>query len=110
MDSRPAARARSIGAPWGLNRAPRRLSSGPRSGGPPVLRQQLAHRARGGRARGTTAVTRPTRGFLGRRRDRNPRLPPGQYDVGSDWSLLTAEPTPRIAPDLVPLWEPGQTA
>ena len=40
-----------------------------------------------------------TRGFLGRRRDRDPRLPPGQYDVGSDWPVLTAEPTPRIAPE-----------
>ena len=24
---------------------------------------------------------------------------PGQYDVGSDWPVLTAEPTPRIAPE-----------
>ena len=39
-----------------------------------------------------------TRGFLGRRA-RDPRLPPGQYDVGSDWPVLTAEPTPRIAPE-----------
>ena len=41
-----------------------------------------------------------TRGF--RRRDRGPRdarLPPGQYDVGSDWPVLTAEPTPRLATD-----------
>ena len=41
----------------------------------------------------------PTRGFLGRRRDRDPRLPPGQYDAGSDWPVLTAEPTPRIPPE-----------
>jgi DMSO/TMAO reductase YedYZ molybdopterin-dependent catalytic subunit len=40
-----------------------------------------------------------TRGFLGRRRDRDPRLPPGQYDVGGDWPVLTAEPAPRIAPE-----------
>ena len=39
-----------------------------------------------------------TRGFLGRRA-RDPRLPPGQYDVGTDWPVLTAEPTPRIAPE-----------
>ena len=39
-----------------------------------------------------------TRGFLGRRA-RDPRLPPGQYDVGRDWPVLTAEPTPRIAPE-----------
>ncbi len=40
-----------------------------------------------------------TRGFLGRKRDRDPRLPPGQYDVGADWPVLTAEPTPRIRPE-----------
>ena len=33
----------------------------------------------------------PTRGFLGRRRTASdPRLPPGQYDVGGDWPVLTA--------------------
>jgi hypothetical protein len=41
----------------------------------------------------------PTRGFLGRRRERDPRLPPGQYDAGRDWPVLTAEPTPRISPE-----------
>jgi DMSO/TMAO reductase YedYZ molybdopterin-dependent catalytic subunit len=41
----------------------------------------------------------PTRGFLGRRRERDPRLPPGQYDAGRDWPVLTAEPTPRIPPE-----------
>src|SRR3954466_11486914 len=40
-----------------------------------------------------------TRGFFGRNRDRDPRLPPGQYDVGADWPVLTAEVTPRIAPE-----------
>src|SRR4051794_41331025 len=40
-----------------------------------------------------------TRGFLGRRRQSDARLPPGQYDVGADWPVLTAEPTPRIAPE-----------
>jgi DMSO/TMAO reductase YedYZ molybdopterin-dependent catalytic subunit len=40
-----------------------------------------------------------TRGFLGRRRERDPRLPPGQYDVGSGWPVLTAEATPRVDPD-----------
>jgi hypothetical protein len=44
-------------------------------------------------------MTTPTRGFFGRRRERDPRLPPGQYDVGADWPVLTAEPTPRIAPE-----------
>jgi DMSO/TMAO reductase YedYZ molybdopterin-dependent catalytic subunit len=41
-----------------------------------------------------------TRGFRGRgQARRDPRLPPGQYDVGSDWPVLTAEPTPNIATD-----------
>ena len=39
-----------------------------------------------------------TRGFTGRRQ-RDPRLPPGQYDVGADWPVLTAEVTPRIEPE-----------
>ncbi|MBE7163232.1 MAG: molybdopterin-dependent oxidoreductase, partial [Williamsia herbipolensis] len=39
-----------------------------------------------------------TRGFSGRRKqaERDPRLPPGQYDVGTSWPVLTAEPTARI--------------
>jgi DMSO/TMAO reductase YedYZ molybdopterin-dependent catalytic subunit len=42
----------------------------------------------------------PTRGFLGRRHpDRGDRLPPGQYDVGSDFPVLTAEVTPRLDPE-----------
>jgi len=36
-----------------------------------------------------------TRGFFGRP-STDPRLPPGQYDVGSDWPILTAEPTPKL--------------
>jgi DMSO/TMAO reductase YedYZ molybdopterin-dependent catalytic subunit len=42
-----------------------------------------------------------TRGFMGRRRqsERDPRLPPGQYDVGKSWPVLTAEPTARIDPE-----------
>ncbi len=40
---------------------------------------------------------RPTRGFFGRgRTPRSDRLPPGQYDVGADWPVLTAEVTPGI--------------
>lgn len=39
-----------------------------------------------------------TRGFVGRRAaDRDRRLPPGQYDVGSSWPVLTAESTPTVA-------------
>jgi DMSO/TMAO reductase YedYZ molybdopterin-dependent catalytic subunit len=38
-----------------------------------------------------------TRGFRGRGRGpRDPRLPPGQYDVGSGWPVLTAEATPKV--------------
>jgi DMSO/TMAO reductase YedYZ molybdopterin-dependent catalytic subunit len=39
-----------------------------------------------------------TRGFHGRG-PRDPRLPPGQYDVGKDWPVLTAETTPTLALD-----------
>ena len=39
-----------------------------------------------------------TRGFSGRRA-RDPRLPPGQYDAGNDWPVLTAEATPRLSTD-----------
>ena len=39
-----------------------------------------------------------TRGFTGRRRGaRDARLPPGQYDTGSSWPVLTAEPTPKLS-------------
>jgi len=41
-----------------------------------------------------------TRGFFRRRPDGpEGRLPPGQYDVGSGWPVLTAEATPRIRPE-----------
>ncbi|QIG43669.1 sulfite oxidase-like oxidoreductase [Nocardioides anomalus] len=39
-----------------------------------------------------------TRGFLGKRRGQEHRLPPGQYDVGGGWPVLTAEATPRLDP------------
>ena len=39
-----------------------------------------------------------TRGFSGRRA-RDPRLPPGQYDAGRDWPVLTAEATPNLSTD-----------
>ncbi len=39
-----------------------------------------------------------TRGFIGRRQRAQPgRLPPGQYDVGASWPVLTAEVTPRLS-------------
>lgn len=37
-----------------------------------------------------------TRGFTGRARRSDPRLPPGQYDTGRDFPVLTAEVTPRV--------------
>ena len=38
-----------------------------------------------------------TRGFTGRgRAARDPRLPPGQYDAGTDWPVLNAEVTPHL--------------
>lgn len=41
-----------------------------------------------------------TRGFVGRRRPAQAdRLPPGQYDAGTLWPVLSAEPTPRIDPE-----------
>lgn len=41
-----------------------------------------------------------TRGFTGRARPvRDARLPPGQYDVGDDWPVLTAEVTPHLVPE-----------
>jgi DMSO/TMAO reductase YedYZ molybdopterin-dependent catalytic subunit len=40
-----------------------------------------------------------TRGFSGRHRERDPRLPPGQYDTGGDWPVLTAEVTPNLRPE-----------
>jgi DMSO/TMAO reductase YedYZ molybdopterin-dependent catalytic subunit len=41
-------------------------------------------------------MNRFTRGFTGGSRARDVRLPPGQYDTGSSWPVLTAELTPRI--------------
>jgi DMSO/TMAO reductase YedYZ molybdopterin-dependent catalytic subunit len=41
-----------------------------------------------------------TRGFAGRRRaERDDRLPPGQYDAGNQWPVLTAEVTPTVSTD-----------
>ena len=39
-----------------------------------------------------------TRGFSGRNRDRDPRLPPGQTLV-EDWPVLSAGVTPKVDPD-----------
>src|SRR5262245_19656514 len=41
-------------------------------------------------------MSRFTRGFGCRGRAPDARLPPGQYDTGSSWPVLTAEVTPRI--------------
>src|SRR5882757_1221046 len=41
----------------------------------------------------------PTRGFLGRARPApEHKLPPGQYDIGRDFPVLTAEVTPHLDP------------
>ena len=41
-----------------------------------------------------------TRGFTGRGRGgEDVRLPPGQYDTGGEWPVLTAEATPRMSTD-----------
>ena len=37
-----------------------------------------------------------TRGFSRRRPESAGRLPPGQYDVGNGWPVLTAEATPHL--------------
>ena len=43
---------------------------------------------------------RITRGFVPKRRgERGDRLPPGQYDVGDGWPVLTAEATPVVETD-----------
>lgn len=42
-------------------------------------------------------MSQPSRGFSGRfHRERDAHLPPGQYDVGGQFPVLTAEPTPRL--------------
>jgi DMSO/TMAO reductase YedYZ molybdopterin-dependent catalytic subunit len=44
------------------------------------------------------ATKRVTRGFTGRRRGADdPSLPPGQYDTGATWPVLTAEATPDLS-------------
>lgn len=40
-----------------------------------------------------------TRGFEGRRGPHPGRLPPGQYDIGDDWPVLSAEVTPNVQLD-----------
>jgi DMSO/TMAO reductase YedYZ molybdopterin-dependent catalytic subunit len=41
-------------------------------------------------------MSRFTRAFTGRRGPRDVRLPPGQYDTGKSWPVLTAEVTPKL--------------
>lgn len=41
-----------------------------------------------------------TRGFVGRRRPARPdRLPPGQYDAGALWPVLSIDPVPLVPPE-----------
>src|SRR6476469_3939319 len=65
---------------------------------PSALPAALRRQPPGPRSWQAARMTGPTRGFLGRL-PRDPRLPPGQYDTGRDWPVLTAEPTPRITPE-----------
>jgi DMSO/TMAO reductase YedYZ molybdopterin-dependent catalytic subunit len=45
-------------------------------------------------------VSKFTRAFGGRgHQARDPRLPPGQYDTGTGWPVLTAEVTPKLSTD-----------
>ena len=82
-DRRP--RRRNPGVPAGCAGDPAR----------PRIGARLAHAVSAGRVEGRIAM--PTRGFLGRgARARDPRLPPGQYDAGREWPVLTAEATPKI--------------
>jgi|HubBroStandDraft_6_1064221.scaffolds.fasta_scaffold127651_4 DMSO/TMAO reductase YedYZ molybdopterin-dependent catalytic subunit len=47
-----------------------------------------------------TFVSKFTRAFTGRgAHGRDPRLPPGQYDTGGGWPVLTAEVTPKVSTD-----------
>jgi DMSO/TMAO reductase YedYZ molybdopterin-dependent catalytic subunit len=48
-----------------------------------------------GGLKGPTMV-KLTRGFAGRTKERAAWLPPGQYDIGDAWPVLTAEPTPHL--------------
>ncbi|MEY2452592.1 MAG: hypothetical protein QOD92_2166 [Acidimicrobiaceae bacterium] len=41
-------------------------------------------------------MSRFTRAFTGRRGPQDVRLPPGQYDTGKSWPVLTAEVTPKL--------------
>jgi DMSO/TMAO reductase YedYZ molybdopterin-dependent catalytic subunit len=41
-------------------------------------------------------MSRFTRGFRGRSEGRDARLPPGQYDTGRSWPVLSAEVTPKL--------------
>jgi DMSO/TMAO reductase YedYZ molybdopterin-dependent catalytic subunit len=45
-----------------------------------------------------TMMSNTTRGFVGRRRDRNPDLPPGQH-LTDGFPVLSTGPTPRVSTD-----------
>ena len=55
-------------------------------------------------------MSRFTRGFSSRGRARDPRLPPGQYDTGRSWPVLTAEATPKLDPATVTFTVEGAVA
>src|SRR5476649_1147211 len=60
-------------------------------------RARISCGAQRARHRRRIVMGRFTRGFMsGARGERDPRLPPGQYDTGSSWPVLTAEVAPRL--------------
>src|SRR5690606_39279355 len=77
------------------------VSRSPGRRGCVVMRPTLrwSHHRAGARAgtvrREGAAMSFATRGFAGRRRERDDRLPPGQTLV-QDWPVLSAGPTPQI--------------
>ncbi len=56
------------------------------------------------------AVAPVTRGFHGRRPRSDHLLPPGQHDVGEDFPVLSAGPTPRTHPNRWDLQVTGELA
>ena len=82
----------------GRRRAPGFAEARRGRGGRRVERGAIGARVSGDRAARSNAMAKFTRGFTGRASARDPRLPPGQYDTGKSWPVLTAEVTPK--PDL----------
>ena len=79
------------GRGWPSGSAPTAPAPSPRTRSPPCW----VGSARAVHGRDDGGMPGITRGFFGRRRaERDPRLPPGQYDARDDWPVLHAEATP----------------